>query len=238
QDERLGDDDHAQRGGELRGVREVRRGEERGAREDADDEQHRDRGNEGELADRAEQNALHRPPHDLDVLERSVGHAASRPSAAEMSSSRSHGGSSSSRTTAPRRTTSTRVQIRSSSRSSDTSSTAAPSSRARSRTPSNASFEATSTPTVGPRTTSTDGSATSARPTTTFCWLPPLSSESNWSPPLETIWSRAVIASAIERRWLPEMSPKCESRSRTDKVRFSSTPSVGTKPRACRSSGT
>ena len=54
-----------------------------------------------------------------------------------------------SRTTAPRRTTSTRVQMRSSSRSSETSSTAVPSRRASSMTPSSASFDATSTPTVG-----------------------------------------------------------------------------------------
>ena len=57
QDQRLGDDDEPERGGELRGVREVRRREERRAREDPDDEQHRDRRHQRELADRAEQDA-------------------------------------------------------------------------------------------------------------------------------------------------------------------------------------
>ena len=67
------------------------------------------------------------PPDDLRVLDRSVRHAAtSIPSAAAISSCRSHGASRNSRTIVPRRTTSTRVQMRSSSRSSETSSTAHP----------------------------------------------------------------------------------------------------------------
>src|SRR5581483_997166 len=239
QDERLGDDDEAECGGELCRVREVGRREEGRAREETDHEEHGERRKERKFANGAEQHAARRPPGDFAVLDHHVAHAAgSNPSAAAISSWRSHGGSRISLTTEPRCTTRTRVQIRSSSRSSDTSSTAVPSARASSITSRSASFEATSTPTVGLTTTSRPGRDASARPTTTFCWFPPLSSATGWSGPLETTWSRSLSALAASCRRAAETTPKRESRWRIESVRFSSTPSVGTKPRACRSSGT
>ncbi len=60
---------------------------------------------------------------------------------------------------------------------------ALPSRRMRSTTASSASFDLTSTPAVGSISTSTDGSLASARPITTFCWLPPERLETGWSGP-------------------------------------------------------
>src|SRR5256885_2115161 len=113
--------------------------------------------------------------------------------------------------------TSSRVQMRRSSRSSETSSTAVPPSRTASITLRSDSLAATSTPTVGVIATSTAECRASARPTTTFCWFPPLSCPTHWSRPLVTISSCSTRPVATRSRPERETMPPLDRRARPNR---------------------
>ena len=99
----------------------------------------------------------------------------------------------------PCRITSTRSQVRRSSSSPLTTRIALPSRRMRSTTASSASLDLTSTPAVGSISTRTDGSLASARPITTFCWLPPERPETSWSGPSVTMPRSRIAARSPAR---------------------------------------
>ncbi len=97
----------------------------------------------------------------------------------------------------------------------------------------------TSTPTVGPFSTSTRARVSSHRPITTRCWLPPESSDAARSPEGVAI-AMSWIAPAAARRPAAKSSHPARpaSRSKDAASRLSSMERAGNRPSVSRSSGT
>ena len=86
--------------------------------------------------------------------------------------------------------------------------------------------------------TSTRGSLESARPITTFCWLPPESVAAGSCGPPVLMSRRPIRPFAILRRRPGLIAPKWPSWRAIGSVRFSATARSGTMPSFCRSCGT
>src|SRR5690349_6929822 len=241
QHERLRQHEEADLGHGLQDVDQIVAGEEDRVDRVADHGDGDDRGHQGQVAQPGEHHGARartgsRRRHvDLGLHPRTA--HSSIPSIAAISSL-SLQPAANSVTTRPPNITRTRSQVRRSSSSSEATSTADPASRTRSTTSSSVSFERTSTPAVGWINTSRRGSLASARPITTFCWLPPDSAATSSSGP-GVLTSRSPISlRAKPSRTAGRITPYRPRRSGTVIVMFSAIERPDTKPCWCRSWGT
>src|SRR5258708_1177933 len=241
EDQGLRHDDHTQGRSAFGDVDEVGRREEHGVDDRAGDHQHDDHGDKRQLSEKIEDEHAHATTSGGTLggdwsLGRRFSHrlpqtATSRPSTALIRRWRSQGAWAKWAGMRARSMTIRVVEIRRSSKSSETRRMATPWSRAPPSASSRASFEATSTPTVGLTATSTDGSGASARPTTTFCWLPPLRLDTGCARLWATIWSFPTSCCAIASRSLNETMPKRRADLlKTARGRVLPTPSWGGNP--------
>src|SRR5581483_3173966 len=249
-DQRLAHDHDPERRDLLPDLREIRRREEDGADERADDQEHDDhrqecgatyerRGGEPPAPIVEQRPELHCARRRLTDLGHRSLPAVVSPSVAAISSSSSNGGSLNSVNTCPRTRITTRSQICRSSNSSLARSRLAPVLSVRSASAaSRSSFDATSTPRVGVIATTSFGRLAAARATVTFCWFPPDRSPAGWFSPRDTSdsWSASGRAARVRADGLSTPSGPARRRLML-MVMFSAQPSWPTNPSSHRSSG-
>src|SRR5262249_24433344 len=174
---------------------------------------------------------------------RAAGHALAlavppRPAARPTRISSVAAARSTSPASAPSRITSTRsLMPRISGSSEEISITARPSRASRSMVAWTSALATTSMPRVGSSSTRIFGPTISERPSTTFCWLPPERLSTSWAGEEARIISPSIRRATWPRSRSASTKPRRQSPANALSDRLVRTESIGTSPRARRSSG-